>query len=80
MADSDPDYDDQMSEDELGTNTNGAGNTTRSQRRTMTSRPKDRAQAKWEAGVSRTWQLQEAADGSIEGMLEGLEEAGKRQR
>ena len=46
----------------------------------MASRPKERAQAKWEAAASRNWDLQEAADGSIEGVLGGLEEADKRKR
>ncbi|GAB7366095.1 hypothetical protein MBLNU230_g7658t2 [Neophaeotheca triangularis] len=43
-------------------------------------KPQQRGQAKWEAAASRTWELQEAADGSIEGVLGGMEEANKRKR
>ncbi|KAK3672929.1 hypothetical protein LTR78_007282 [Recurvomyces mirabilis] len=46
----------------------------------MVSRPKDRVQARWEEAANRNWELQEGADGSIEGVLGGLEEAGKRKR
>ena len=66
MADSDHEYDD---EDDVRNGT-----------RTMASRPKERAQARWEEAANRNWELQEAADGSIEGVLGGLEEAGKRKR
>ncbi|KAK4580354.1 hypothetical protein LTR86_000557 [Recurvomyces mirabilis] len=52
----------------------------RSGKRSMVSRPKDRAQARWEEAANRNWELQEGADGSIEGVLGGLEEAGKRKR
>lgn len=48
--------------------------------RSMVARPKERAQATWEAAASRNWELQEGADGGIEGVLGGLEEAGKRKR
>jgi len=68
MADSDGEYDD----DDVHVPGRGG--------RSMVSRPKERAQAKWEAAASRNWELQEAADGSIEGVLGGLEEAGKRKR
>ena len=68
MADSDGEYDD----DDVHVAGRGG--------RSMASRPKERAQAKWEAAASRNWELQEAADGSIEGVLGGLEEAGKRKR
>ena len=76
MADSDPEYDERGSDDDGDLNMNGAAGG----RRAMVSRPKERAQAKWEAAASRNWELQEAADGSIEGVLGGLEEAGKRKR
>ncbi|KAI7237471.1 TFIIH basal transcription factor complex, subunit SSL1 [Hortaea werneckii] len=46
----------------------------------MASRPKERGQARWEESVNRNWELQEAPDGSIEGVLGGLEEADKRKR
>lgn len=46
----------------------------------MPSRSKGRAQARWEAGATRSYDMQEAPDGSIEGMLGGIEEAGKRKR
>ncbi|KXL41819.1 hypothetical protein M433DRAFT_65922 [Acidomyces richmondensis BFW] len=46
----------------------------------LASRLKERAQAAWEGAASRNWELQEAEDGSIEGVLGDLEEAGKRQR
>jgi transcription initiation factor TFIIH subunit 2 len=41
---------------------------------------KQRAHARWEATASRTWDLGEAADGNIEGVLGGIEEANKRRR
>lgn len=80
MADSDPEYDEVVSDDDVDMVINGAGRAAASSSRTMASRPKDRAQARWEAAASSTWQLQEGADGSIEGVLGGLEEAGKRKR
>ncbi|KAK5109219.1 hypothetical protein LTR62_007201 [Meristemomyces frigidus] len=52
----------------------------RSGARTMTSRPKDRAQARWEEVATRNWELHEGADGTIEGVLGGIEEASKRKR
>lgn len=48
--------------------------------KSMASRPKERGQARWEESVNRNWELQEAPDGSIEGVLGGLEEADKRKR
>ena len=74
MADSDPEY---ISDDDVGVGANGAGKSTS---RNMASRPKGRAQARWEAAVESTWQLHEGADGDIQGVLGGLEEAGKRKR
>lgn len=72
MADSDHGY---ASDDDI--QMNGAGP---SKGRPVASRPKERAQARWEAGATRNWELQEAADGSIEGVLGGIEEAAKRKR
>lgn len=74
MAHSDPEYDDQEADDDDDVVMPGRGG------RSMASRPKDRAQATWEATISRNWELQEAVDGSLEGVLGGLEEAGKRKR
>ncbi|KAK0248669.1 hypothetical protein LTR12_010580 [Friedmanniomyces endolithicus] len=69
---SDQEYDDQSDEEETGVRDG--------RRRTMASRPKDRGQARWEEAANRNWELQEGADGSIEGVLGGLEEASKRKR
>ena len=80
MADSDPEYDDAGSDDDVAMSVNGAGRSARSKGRAMVARPKERAQAKWEAAATSNWDLQEGADGSIEGVLGGLEEAGKRRR
>ena len=77
MADSDKDYDD---DEEGPTVVNGAGPSSGSRGRTMVSRPKGRGQAAWEAAASSNWELQEAADGSIEGGLGALAEAEKRKR
>ncbi|KAK6398883.1 hypothetical protein LTR65_000440 [Meristemomyces frigidus] len=74
MAHSDPEYDDHGADDDEDVVVRGRGG------RSMASRPKGRAQATWEAAASRNWELQEGADGSIEGVLGGLEEAGKRKR
>ncbi|SMQ47417.1 unnamed protein product [Zymoseptoria tritici ST99CH_3D1] len=70
MADSDGEYDGHGSDDEIATNGG----------RAMPSRSKGRAQASWEAGATRAWELKEAPDGSIEGVLGGIEEASKRKR
>lgn len=77
---SDPDYDEQGSDDdiEIGVNGNGAGPSGGG--RAMASRPKDRGQARWEAAATSNWELHEGADGDIEGVLGGIEEAGKRRR
>lgn len=48
--------------------------------RRLAARPKQREAARWEAAASRNYELQEAADGSIAGVLGGIEEAGKRRR
>ena len=79
MADSDPD--DQGSDDDVRVMANGAADgAAQSRRRALASRPKGREQARWEAAATSNWDLQEAADGSIEGILGGIEEAGKRKR
>ena len=75
MADSDQDYD-----DDVEMTANGAGASGAPGRRAMVSRPKERAQARWEAAATSNWELHEAEDGGIEGVLGGLEEAGKRKR
>lgn len=46
----------------------------------IAARPKETARARWEAGAQRNWDLQEGEDGSLEGVLGGLEEASKRAR
>ena len=73
MADSDPEYD-AGSDDDV--QVNGAGS------RSMASRPKGkgRERATWEASASRNWELQEGADGDIEGVYAGREEAEKRKK
>ncbi|OTA24778.1 hypothetical protein BTJ68_12234 [Hortaea werneckii EXF-2000] len=68
MADSGDEYD----EDDVVAPGRGGKN--------LASRPKERGQARWEESVNRNWELQEAPDGSIEGVLGGLEEANKRKR
>lgn len=75
MADSDQDYD-----DDVEMTTNGASNSRRSGGRAMASRPKERAAARWEAAATSNWELHETEDGGIEGILGGIEEAGKRKR
>ncbi|WPH04071.1 Hypothetical protein R9X50_00695600 [Acrodontium crateriforme] len=73
MADSDPEYDEHGSDDDVDMNINGTG-----KGRSMASRSKP--QAKWEGGVSRDWELEGALDGNLEGVLGGIEEAQKRKR
>lgn len=75
MADSDEGYDG-ASDDDI--QMNGAGPSGKGKE--LASRPKGRAQATWEAGVNRGWELQETADDAIDGMLGGIEEASKRKR
>lgn len=76
MADSDPEY--EGSDDDV--QMNGAGPSKGSAGRAMVSRPKGRAKATWEAAPSSNRELPEGADGSLEGVLGGIEEAGKRKR
>lgn len=77
MADSDPEYGDHGSDDDI--HMNGAGSSGKG--RSMASRPKRGGDmARWEASATKAWELQEAADGDIEGVLGGIEEAAKRKR
>ncbi len=78
MADSDGEY--PGSDDDIATGTNGAGPSGTAKAKSLATRPRGRAQAKWEAAASSNWELQEGAVGSLEGVLGGLEEAGKRKR
>lgn len=71
MADSDPDYDIPGSDEDVVSAGKG---------RSMAARPKEREKARWEASAIRTSGMDEATDGSIEGMLGGIEEAEKRRR
>ena len=80
MADSDPEYDEAGSDDDGDMIVNGAGRSARSKGRSMASRPKERSQARWEAAATSNWELQDGVDGGLEGVLGGLEEAGKRRR
>lgn len=43
-------------------------------------KPKQRAHARWENLATKTWDLGEDANGNIEGVLGGIEEANKRRR
>jgi transcription initiation factor TFIIH subunit 2 len=76
MSDSDMDYDGNGSDDD-GDARDGAN---ASSKQGTASRPRGRAQAKWEAMASRTWDVQDGADGALESMLGGIEEAAKRKR
>lgn len=78
MADRDDDYDGHVSDDhEEDVNIRGSRNGAGGQ---ANPRAKERTQARWEAGAQKNWSLQEGADGSIESVLGGIEEASKRQR
>jgi len=85
MADSDPEYAGRMSEDEdedvnIPGSRSGANRTNGACKRGAASgRSRGKPQASWEAGV-RNWDLEEGADGSIESVLGGIEEANKRKR
>ena len=80
MADSDHEYDEAASDNDVDMSMNGTARSSRPRGARLASRPRDRAQARWEAAASSNWELHEGADGSIEGVLGGLEEAGKRRR
>lgn len=77
---SDGDYDGQGSDDDIEDRMNGAGPATNHGKRPMVSRPKDRAQARWEAAATSNWELRAAHDGDIQGVLGGIDEADKRKR
>lgn len=77
---SDGEYDDHGSDDDIAEVVNGGGGGSRGNGRAMVSRSKGREQARWEAAATSNWELHEGADGDIEGVLGGIEEAGKRKR
>jgi transcription initiation factor TFIIH subunit 2 len=68
------DYD---SHDDGNDGANASGNQSG---RGTASRPRGRAQAKWEAMASRTWDVKDGVDGALESVLGGIEEAAKRKR
>lgn len=72
MADSDHEYDE---DDDLQVNGDGTG-----EGRTLASRPKARALARWEEGATGTGDLRQGADGNLLEVLGGIEEAAKRKR
>ncbi|KAF2156174.1 TFIIH basal transcription factor complex, subunit SSL1 [Myriangium duriaei CBS 260.36] len=74
MADSDYEYDGH-DDDHDDVNIPGSRGS-----RGRASRPKQAKTQAWEAAASKNWDLQEGADGSIESVLGGLEEANKRKR
>ncbi|CAK3974764.1 probable RNA polymerase II transcription initiation nucleotide excision repair factor TFIIH [Lecanosticta acicola] len=76
MADSDPEYDEHASDDDA--NMNGAASSGRGG--AMASRSKRSDMARWEASASKSWELQDAPDDGLEGILGGVEEAAKRKR
>jgi len=86
MADSDPEYADRMSDDEdedlniQGSRSGANKINDPGKRKAVGARGNQRAQARWEAGAQKNWDLQEGADGSIESVLGGLDEANKRKR
>lgn len=85
MADSDDgEYDEHMSdfiEEDLNIPGSRSGKANEpGRKRANGPKGKERAQARWEAGAQKNWDLQEGADGSIESVLGGIEEAGKRKR
>jgi len=79
-----PDYDMRLSDDdEDDVNIRGARNGGPRQSRDPSkakAAPKEGARARWEATAQKNWDLQEGEDGSLEGVLGGLEEASKRAR
>ncbi|KAK5010440.1 hypothetical protein LTR28_009920 [Elasticomyces elasticus] len=86
MADSDPEYAGDSNVDNEDLNINGAASHSgihsrdKGKGKAATRVTADRAQARWEAGANKNWDLQEGEDGNIEDVLGGLEEAGKRKR
>lgn len=80
MADSDSEYDEPASGNAGATHTNGNGHTGGAGARPMASRPKARAQARWEASAANNLEDRGDNDADIEGALGAVEEAGKRRR
>lgn len=81
MADSDGEYIQDISDDDIGAHqvTSGPGRGTRSSGRQRNRGTNQSAQQTWE--VRRTWEnVVEGADGTISSTVEGLLEAGKRKR
>jgi len=70
-------------DDDVGVNVRGTRNGGPHQSRDPNkakAAPKEGARARWEATAQKNWDLQEGEDGSLEGVLGGLEEASKRAR
>ena len=80
MADSDSEYDEPASGPAGATHTDGTGHAGGAGARPMASRPKARAQARWEASAANNLEDRGDNDADIEGALEAVEEAGKRRR
>ncbi|GAB7353418.1 hypothetical protein MBLNU459_g3889t1 [Dothideomycetes sp. NU459] len=76
MADSDPEYDVHMSDDDGHVSIPGAHNRGRARAKANANKPKV---ARWEAGAQKNWDLHEGTEG-LEAVLGGLEEASKRAR
>lgn len=82
MADSDGEYDAGLSGDEAhgSIRTRSAAPANGISNGINKSKGKDRAQARWEADATRHDELTEGADGTLESVLGGIEEANKRKR
>ncbi|KAI9699378.1 MAG: hypothetical protein M1836_002989 [Candelina mexicana] len=84
MADSDGEYVDNLSDEEVNAHqvTRGTGQGARSAGGVRNGRPQGaQPKARWEDKIQRTWdQVQESADGSINSTVESILEAGKRKR
>ena len=80
MADSDSEYDVPASGNAGAKHTNGTGHTGGSGGGAIASRPKARAQARWEASAANNLEDRGDNDADIEGALGAVEEAGKRRR
>lgn len=88
MASSELDYDLRMSDDDdqdinIRGARNGVPDRTRDpgKAKAVGTKPKEKtARARWEATAQKNWDLQEGADGDLEGVLGGIEEASKRAR
>lgn len=87
MAHLDMDYDMDMSDDanedlNIRNATSNGPDRTRDpgKAKATASKPKETARARWEAGAQKNWNLDEGDDGTLEGVLGGIEEASKRLR